>query len=52
MRIAVYILIAVCVALMVMCYSLLVMVIREEERAERMYREWKESNDGRFDKTE
>jgi hypothetical protein len=38
--------------LLVTCYALLVTAHEADERAERMYRKWKESKDGRFDKTE
>ena len=41
MRIALYIAIAIIALLMVVCYSLLVVASRAEERAERMYRAWK-----------
>lgn len=44
-------LVLICI-LTVVCYALLVIASREDERAERMYRAWKESKDGRFDKTE
>lgn len=40
---------ALCVMLIV-SYALLVMANEERERANRMYRLWKESRDGRFDK--
>ena len=52
MRIFVYVLIAVIAALMLLCYSLCAIASEADERAERMYRKWKESKDGRFDKTE
>lgn len=42
---------ALCVML-VISYALVVMAHEADERAERMYRKWKESKDGRFDKTE
>ena len=45
MRIVVYVLIGVIVAMMVLCYSLLVTAHEADERAERMYRKWKESKD-------
>ena len=48
----IFILLTALVILTLISYSLLVMASREEERAERMYRAWKESKDGRFDKTE
>lgn len=44
-------LVVICL-LMLMCYALMVMAHEADERAERMYRKWKESKDGRFDKTE
>ena len=39
-------LMALCI-LMVMCYALMVMVHEADERAERMYRKWKEEHDER-----
>ena len=44
-------LMALCVML-VISYALVVMAHEADERAERMYRKWKESRDGRFDKEE
>lgn len=38
-------LMALCI-LLVICYSLMVMAHDADERAERMYRAWKESRDG------
>ena len=38
--------------LLVTDYAVLVVASRAEERAERMYRKWKESKDGRFNQTE
>ena len=35
--------------LLVICYSLLVVASEADERAERMYRKWKEQNDERVD---
>ena len=52
MNIAIWILLALVTLLMIVAYSLLVIVHDADERAERMYRAWKESKDGRFDKTE
>ena len=52
MRVALILLLALVVALVVLCYSLVVMASEADRRAERMYRKWKESKDGRFDKTE
>ena len=45
MRIVVYVLIAIIALLMVLCYSLMVTAHEADERAERMYRAWKESKD-------
>ena len=43
-------LMALCV-LLVLCYALMVMAHDADERAEKMYRKWKEKNDERgFDK--
>ena len=39
-------LMALCI-LMVMCYALMVMAHEADERADRMYRKWKEERDGR-----
>ena len=39
-------LMALCV-LMVMCYALMVMAHDADERADRMYRKWKEEHDDR-----
>ena len=47
MRIVVYVLIAIIVAMMVLCYSLMVTAHEADERAKRMYRAWKEQNDER-----
>lgn len=52
MRIAIYVLILLCAVMMIICYALCAMAHEADERAERMYRKWKESTDGRFDKTE
>lgn len=38
-----------CIMMLIM-YSLLVMASDTDDEAERMYREWKEREDGRFDK--
>ena len=42
---------ALCV-MTVICYALCVMAHEADERAERMYKAWKESKDERLDKTE
>lgn len=52
MRMAVYVLIGLVAILMVLCYALVVTAHEADERAEKMYRKWKENKDGRFDKTE
>lgn len=44
-------LMALCV-MVVLCYALCVIASEADERADRMYRAWKESKDGRFDKAE
>ena len=41
MRIFVYVLIAVIAVLMLLCYSLCAIASEADERAERMYEEWK-----------
>lgn len=52
MRVAIIVLLMIVCVLLVLCYALVVMAHEADERAERMYRAWKESKDGRFDKTE
>ncbi len=47
-----FVLVMVIAILLVICYALMVMAHDADERAEKMHREWKESKDGRFDKTE
>ena len=42
MRIVIYILMALCALLMLVCYALCVIASEADERAERMYRKWKE----------
>ena len=42
-------LMALCIML-VIAYALVVMASEADRRAERMYRKWKESKDGRIDK--
>ena len=39
-------LVLICI-LTVVCYALLVIASEEEKRAERMYRKWKEKDDGK-----
>lgn len=43
MRWIVFVMLMVICLLMVMCYALMVMAHDADERAERMYRKWKES---------
>ena len=43
MRIVIYILMVLCALLVVLCYSLCVIAHEADERAERMYRKWKEN---------
>lgn len=45
MRIAIYVLLAICAVLLLICYSLCVIAHDADERAERMYRKWRESKD-------
>ena len=52
MRFIVFVLMMAISILLVISYALLVTAHEADERAERMYRAWKESKDGRFDKTE
>lgn len=42
MRMTIFVLIALCAVLMLIGYALLVMAHEADERAERMYRKWKE----------
>ena len=42
MRVAIMILIMAMAVLLVLCYALMVMAHEADERAERMYRKWKE----------
>ena len=42
MRIVIYILMVLCALLMLVCYALCVIASEADERAERMYRKWKE----------
>lgn len=42
MRMVIYILIVVVALLMILCYSLMVIAHDADERAEEMYRAWKE----------
>lgn len=46
MNIAIWILLALVTLLMIVAYSLLVMAHEADEKAERMYRKWKEEHDG------
>ena len=43
MRWIIFVLLMALCILMVMCYALMVMAHEADERAERMYRKWKES---------
>ena len=43
MRVAIIVLIMMVTVLMVLCYALMVMAYEADERADRMYRKWKES---------
>ena len=52
MRFIVFVLMMIISILLVISYALLVTAHEADERAERMYRAWKESKYGRFDKTE
>ena len=47
MRWIVFVMLMVICLLMVMCYALMVMAHEADERAERMYRKWKEEHDDR-----
>ena len=46
MRIAIYVLLVICALLTLVCYSLLVVASRADEREEQFYKEWKERDDG------
>ena len=50
MRIVIYILMAICLVLLLLGYSLLVIASEADEKADRMYRKWKESKDEREQK--
>lgn len=45
MKISIFIPLCIIALLLVMCYSLCVVASRADERAERMYRKWKEQLD-------
>ena len=45
MRTAIIVLLMIVCVLLVLCYALLVMAYEADERAERMYRKWKEDKD-------
>lgn len=49
MRIAIYVLLAICAVLVIICYSLCVIAHDADERAERMYRKWREEHDEQMD---
>ena len=52
MRWIIFVMMMVICLLLVLCYALLVMAHEADERAERMYRKWKESKgaDDEYDK--
>lgn len=43
MRVAIIVLLMIVCILLVLCYALMVMAYEADERADRMYRKWKES---------
>ena len=43
MRVAIIVLLMIVCVLLVLCYALLVTAYEADERADRMYRKWKES---------
>ena len=45
MRIAIYVLLVICALLTLVCYSLLVVASRADEREKRMYKEWRGKDD-------
>lgn len=47
MRIVIYILMILCVLLVILCYALCVIASEADERADRMYRKWKEEHNDR-----
>ena len=47
MRIAIYVLLAICALLTLICYSLLVVASRADEREKQMYMEWRGKDDER-----
>ena len=47
MRIAIYVLMALCLVLLIVGYAVLVMAHEADERADRMYRKWKEEHNDR-----
>ncbi len=47
MRIVVYVLIALVALMMLLCYAMLVVASRADEREKQMYMEWKEKDDGK-----
>ncbi len=50
MRIVIYVLMALCLVLLLVGYAVLVMAHEADERADRMYRKWKEERDEREQK--
>ena len=44
MRIVIYVLIALVALMMLLCYALLVVASRADEREEQFYKEWKEKD--------
>ena len=45
MKWLIFVMVTIIAFLLVICYSLLVLASEADERAERMYKEWKESKD-------
>ena len=52
MRFIIFVLMAVVLILLIICYSLLVMVVEAEKDAEETYRRWKESRNDRETRTD
>ena len=47
MRWIIFVMLMVICGLLILCYALLVTAYEADERADRMYRKWKESKDGK-----
>ncbi len=47
MKWVVFVLLMIACFLLVICYALMVMAHEADERAEQMYKEWKEKQDGK-----